>query len=228
MTRIRWGSYKTEIIDNPIGRMNVILPSNVRTYFLFDGEKINNFAKPEAKAEIQYAIYHVLKLEILERARKHLEDIANEYRRESRRVSTSSSFELKEKLNQYYLEKAQKSDRRDEIDREVKLAQTHIDSINQSLMSVPNSRVLQQQRIQVESELEQCQNDKDDVEREIRETVMDSSMLIAMAAIEKTLSMLDEKRKRGEIPSNIRQQLIQDLIEHEECFCGRPIHAGSP
>lgn len=227
MMRIRWGSNRTEMIDNPIGTMNVILPSNVRTYFLFDGEKIDNFAKPEAKDDVRYAIYNVLKLEILERTRKHLEDVANEYRRESKRFSTSSLLELKEKVNQRYLEKTQKSNRQNEIDREVKLAQEHIDSINQTLMSVPNSRVLQQQRSQVERELAQGQGDKDDLEREIREIVMDSGMLIALAAIEKTLTILDEKRKRGEIPSNIRQQLIQDLIEHEQCICGRPIHTGS-
>jgi len=31
-------------IQNPIGTLNSILPSNVRTFFLFDGEKIDNLA----------------------------------------------------------------------------------------------------------------------------------------------------------------------------------------
>lgn len=34
--------------------------------------------------------------------------------------------------------------------------------------------------------------------------------------------MLDDKRQRGEIPSNIRQQFVQDLLDRHECLCGRP------
>lgn len=228
MLRIRWGSNRTEMIDNPIGRMNVILPSNVRTYFLFDGERIDNFAKPEAKDEVRYAIYNVLKLEILKRGQKHLEDVANEYRRESKRSSVGNLLELKEKEANAYLEKTKKLNRKEEIDREIKLAQTQMDSISQTLMLMPNARALQQQRSYVERELEQCQIDKDDLEKEIREIAISSIMIVAFPAIERTLAILDEKRKRGEIPSNIRQQFIQDLIDHKQCICGRPFDVGSP
>lgn len=227
MIRMRWGSNKTELVDNPIGRMNVILPSNVRTYFLFDGEKIDNFAKPEAKDDVRYAIYNVLRLEILERAKKHLDDIASEYRRESKRLSSGSLFELKDKASQAHLEKTEKLSRQDEIDREIKSAEAQMNSISQTLMIMPNSHNLQQQRDHIEQQLGQFQSDKDELEREIRDIVISSSMIIALPAIERTLSILDEKRKRGEIPSNIRQQLIQDLIEHQLCICGRPINVDS-
>jgi len=50
---------QAERISNPIGTMNSILPVNVREYFLFDGEKIDNFAKPEAAALVKDAIYLV-------------------------------------------------------------------------------------------------------------------------------------------------------------------------
>ena len=76
-------------VSNPVGTMNAILPVNVREYFLFDGEKIDNFAKPEAAAQVQEAIRLVLKLEVLERARDHLEGAAQEYRRELKQVSSA-------------------------------------------------------------------------------------------------------------------------------------------
>ena len=52
--------------------MNTILPSNVHTYFFFDGEKIDNFARPESAQEVQEAIYKVLSLETLTRTKTHL------------------------------------------------------------------------------------------------------------------------------------------------------------
>lgn len=227
MLRMRWGSSKTELVDNPIGRMNVILPSNVRTYFLFDGEKIDNFAKPEAKDEVRYAIYNVLKLETLKRGQKHLEDVASEYRRDAKRSSAGKLRELMERQEQLYTEKEQKLKRKEEIDREVKLAHSQMVSIDKELMKLPDASSLQQQRSQIEHELEKCQNDTDEQVKEIREITNSSIMLVALPAIEKTLTILNEKRQRGEIPSNIRQQFIQDLIDHQQCICGRPVESGS-
>ncbi len=54
-------SGRAESILNPLGTMNAILPVNAREYFFFDGEKIDNFAKPEASAQVKEAIYLVLK-----------------------------------------------------------------------------------------------------------------------------------------------------------------------
>jgi DNA sulfur modification protein DndD len=59
---------KATQIKNPLGAMNAILPVNAREYFFFDGEKIDNFAKPEASAQVKDAIYQVLRLEMLERS----------------------------------------------------------------------------------------------------------------------------------------------------------------
>jgi DNA sulfur modification protein DndD len=39
---------------------------------------------------------------------------------------------------------------------------------------------------------------------------------------------LEGKRERGEIPSNYRQQFIQDLVEKMVCICGRSFADGSP
>ena len=88
---------QAERINNPIGTMNSILPVNVREYFLFDGEKIDNFAKPEAAAQVKQAIYLVLKLEILERSRRHLEAVATEYRKE---LKNKSGQQLRDLLEQ--------------------------------------------------------------------------------------------------------------------------------
>lgn len=67
MMRTLWDG-QAEEVHNPVGKINSILPSNVRAYFLFDGEKIDNFAKPEAGHEIKDAVFLVLKLEVISRA----------------------------------------------------------------------------------------------------------------------------------------------------------------
>jgi len=39
---------------------------------------------------------------------------------------------------------------------------------------------------------------------------------------------LEEKREKKELPSDIKETFINDLIDSQECICGRPIKEGTP
>ena len=71
-------------VDNPVGIMNSVLPANVRPYFFFDGEKMDDLTRAESR-EVEEAVRNIMRLPALERAETHLNDIATEYRREIRR-----------------------------------------------------------------------------------------------------------------------------------------------
>lgn len=215
-------------VNNPIGTMNAILPSNVRTYFLFDGEKIDNFAKPEASDEVRYAIYNVLKLEVLTRGRKHLQDVAAEYRRELGRISRGELRDLVEQDEKARAEKEQTLARKEDLAHEIESARRKIVDIDQRLRESQNARALQQQRERLERDLEQRQSEMDQLVNDIRGVATGSFVIVARSAVERALTILDEKRERGEIPSSIRQQFVQDLIDRMECICGRSFEPDGP
>ena len=52
---------QTRRIPNATGYVESILPSNVRTYFFFDGEKIDQFTRPSHETEVEKAVHNVLK-----------------------------------------------------------------------------------------------------------------------------------------------------------------------
>ena len=74
------GQFKS--IENPNWKIGSILPADVRAYFFFDGEKIDNFARPGHEEEVRKAVRTVLKIEAIERAKTHLEKVARDYRSE--------------------------------------------------------------------------------------------------------------------------------------------------
>jgi len=227
MMRTRWDG-QAERVNNPVGTMNAILPSNVRTYFLFDGEKIDNFAKPEAGDEVRYAIYHVLKLEVLTRGQRHLEEAAAEYRRELKSASSGELRDLLERDEKARDDREQALTRKEELEREVESTRRQIADIDQRLREMQNARALQQQRERLERDIKQRQAEMDRLVGNIRETATSRFVLIGQPAIERALVILDGKRERGEIPSNIRQQFVHDLIDQMRCICGRPFELGSP
>lgn len=222
------GDGQAERIKNPIGTINAILPSNVRTYFLFDGEKIDDFAKPESAKQVREAIYLIFKLETLDRARRHLEIAANDYRKELKNSSSGELHNLLDKDEKARAELAISEQRRSEVADELESIGRKIQDIDDQLRGTQNARVLQQQRDRLERDLKQRRTELDDTINQLRDLITGSYFILAKQAVYKALDILDTKRERGEIPSNIRQQLVQDLIAQMRCICGRPFNDGSP
>jgi DNA sulfur modification protein DndD len=214
-------------IPNPVGTMNSILPVNVREYFLFDGEKIDNFAKPEAAAQVKQAIYLVLKLEILERSRRHLEAVATEYRKDLKNKSGQQLRDLIEQEEKARSEIKKAKERIFELHQENESAERKIADIDKRLREMENTNTLQQQRDRIERELKQRRSEMEEVVSAIRDLATAGYFVVAEAAIKKAILLLEEKRARGEIPSDYRQQFIKDLISKMSCVCGRPFTDGS-
>ena len=215
-------------IRNPILTINAMLPPNVRTYFLFDGEKIDAFAKPESHKDVKDAIYLVLKLEILERAKRHLEAHADEYSRELRKVSSSELAQLLDRETKARAERERDEKQKLELLRGIESARLKIVDINTTLRESQHARKLQAQRDQVEQALRERRSELEALTGQIRELAVTSYFAIAQPAVEQALQILDAKRQRGEIPSSIRQQFVQDLLVQMRCICGRPLTDGSP
>ncbi len=228
-TMMRQGtSGRTEPVMNPLGTMNAILPVNAREYFFFDGEKIDNFSKPEASAQVKDAIYLVLKLEMLERSRRHLENTATNYRKELKQASGGELRELLEQDETLRQEREKAIKRKDELEKEKESAQRKVSEIDQKLRDSQNAKALQQQRDRLEKDLKQRRIELMDVVEQIRDRATSSYPVLAQTAVQTALTILNEKRERGEIPSNIRQQFIQDLLDEMKCICGRPFAEHGP
>lgn len=210
-----------ERVSNPIGIMNTILPMNVRTYFFFDGEKIDNFARPEQSAEVERAIYQVLDLETLTRAMKHLENAARELRSQLKQTSTGELQKLVEEDEKARAREQELLERRDTLKRENIEIQRHLDDVNKRLRDFESVQELQQRYDQFTQEIEFAQQRLEDTIRVVRTIVSGSYIGFAAAPIQAALQVLEEKRQRGEIPSNIREQFLQDLLMRQICICGR-------
>lgn len=219
---------RAESIMNPLGTMNAILPVNAREYFFFDGEKIDNFAKPEAASQVKDAIYLVLKLEMLERSQRHLENTAANYRRELKQASGGELRELLEQDETLRQEREKAAKRKAELEKEKESAQRKVGEIDQKLRDSQNAKSLQQQRDRLEKDLKQRRDELTDEVEQIRERATAGYPLLAQTAVQTALTILNEKRERGEIPSNIRQQFIQDLLDEMKCICGRPLAEHGP
>jgi DNA sulfur modification protein DndD len=210
--------------DNPRGFMNWVLPANVQPYFFFDGEKMDDLTRAESR-EVEEAIRNIMRLPALERAETHLNDIAAAYRREIRKQGSPKVGRLTSEEDQLRAQKERAVKRRDELKEEIRLARQKIVELEAKLRATEVTRNLQEERDRIEDLLEQSEKQERDKVDLVQRLVNRSYLNLLPEAARQALEVLDEKRERGLIPSDIRRQLVKDLLENLECICGRPFQA---
>ena len=218
---------QTQGIQNPTGRIESILPSNVRTYFFFDGEKIEQFARPSHESEVQDAVRNVLKIEVLERAKKHLDSVAREYQRELKRHVSGGLEDLLDSEARLRSNTEKARQRLGELRDEQAAGQRQIREIDRRLGEIQEVRQWDERRKVATEAMKSREREKDRLIQEVRDVSNRGFFRFAATAISNALAVLDEKRERGEIPPGIREQFVQDLLTSHLCICGRSIEEGS-
>lgn len=225
--RVRAGG-DARSVEAPQFLINAILPETVRTYFLFDAERIDEFAKPEKRDEVREAIFGILKLEVLERSKKHLAEIATDYRKTVKNLATGEYQKLVTQDIELRAERDEMHVRRSNLDREITSARSKIVEIDDKLKAMEETRALQERREALKVELEQREAERDVVLTRFRDMVVSGYLLLGAGAVGAAADFLDQKRARGEIPGSVRRQFVEDLIVRLRCVCGRAFAPDGP
>lgn len=226
LTKIGYGG-QYENVRNADNYMEFILPSNVSEYFFFDGEQIDEFAKPGHEEKVEFAVRNMLRIEVLERGRTHLKVVAREYQKQLKKLTSGKMQLLLATLDQLDKELDEEQKSLGELRAERLTAKRQMEEIDERLGQIGATRAWDEQRKEVSLKLETCKKQKERLWEEIRDLVNVSFVQLSSQTLRRATSLLDEKRERGEIPPGIREQFIQDLIQRGECICSRPIVEGS-
>ena len=226
LLQIRSNGQSESVID-PEWKVVSILPANVRTYFFFDGEQIDNFAKPGHEKEIREAVRNVLKIEAIERTKRHLDDVAKEYQSQLRKYASGKLKELMNQIEKKQTECGKLSKDLENLQKEVARAKEQKRDIDERLKEILSARRLIEKRQVIEGERQKLQEKEESLWLEIREVTNRGFICLTRPALDKAMDVLEQKRERGEIPSSIRKTFLNDLLDEMRCICGRPIHDGS-
>lgn len=218
---------QTRRVSNPTGRVESILPANVRNYFFFDGEKIEQFTRPDNEKEVKEAVRNVLKIEVLERARTHLDVAAREYQSSLKNLASGGLEQLLDDEENLRLKSEKTRTELAELREERAAAERQTKEIDARLSEIHEVREWDSRRKVTSETMKVRQEELDQLWRSIRDTSNVGYYRFAGEAIDKATSIVDAMRERGEIPPGIREQFVQDLLASHMCICGRPIEEES-
>lgn len=217
----RGGWETTDYFNKEVYRL---LPEDLAAYFLFDGEKLEDFF--EQADNTRKGIEDVSQIKTAEKAICTLEKIIRKMRH-----STRDAPNLKDLLSR--LEKAEESkigseEKIGEINTNMQKNQRRIREIERAIIQYGGDVGELQDRInRIRAEIETIQGRLDYAESGKREYVLKHLFeILILPHIKKTLEMIKEKTNEGILPPKIQETFLRELLENRLCICGNDISEG--
>lgn len=216
---------KVTAVPSPTGTINSILPADARRYFFFDGERIDELSRPGHEEEVSDAVRSVLNLKVLERAVTHLESVEKSLAKDASKHKALGEREIQliertEDLNERL---AAYREEREQGVRRLRSIQDEIGDLRERMRQGSEAREVASRQQVLEHEVELIEIDRAELLDKMSTELPRLAFAIAQDAVLAADTILDEKRSKGEIPSSLRQHLVDDLLAAGSCICDRPI-----
>lgn len=218
-------------VPDPSAFFKGIIPSNLRGFFFFDGERIDRLAKIDGRDEIKQAILEILGLTKLENLRDHFQKLESELTKEQKRYLTDSGRDL---TDEYEALCAQRDKLESELanDKEnIRKVNNNIDRISEFLSTFNSASInaLENERKTAERFISSLEGEIREKNRELLSiATKDFKNFLISFCFDDIYGYLEGKREKGELPSDIKEQFIEDLLQKHMCICERELIEGTP
>ena len=216
-------------LDFPDIFINTVIPRDMASHFLFDGEHAEVFLGENNRGSIKSAVRDILGCSLIETAIEDLQAVSNQFRKQI--PSTRATKQIEELSSRHDVLTTQiEIDNSTVIQFKTKREQTdqQIKDIDAKLRSTAAAKELQQSRDRLTEQIARSQKRQKDYSDEVYKWLGENGRFIVSKRItEETFSFLDEKEHRGRIPSPYNEEFVKDILDAEECICGAKLEPGS-
>ncbi|CAJ52207.2 AAA family ATPase [Haloquadratum walsbyi] len=218
-----------EMSSNPQTILNEILPSQVKDYFMFDGEALTEFFEEGFKERVKSGIIDVSHIGILNDSIDHVKKVRDEIERKAGNLEGKAGKlkqELDEKKDNLEGLKSEKED----LKSTKQDIQTEINRIDRKLRGAKDEEVqkLIETRDNLEQDIDNLQKERKEYRKEISDVLITTGPAIySLDALNYAETKLDELKQKGQLPPKIQDWFIDDLVNRGTCLCGRSIDSES-
>ena len=225
LSQIDLSSGRTIIVNNPKDYIKQILPEEMQPYFFFDGEDINRLGDTSRKdytQRIKKAIKNLMDITIIENSITDVNSVIKDLRSQMAKCGDSQIEELSRAL--------------DDIDSKIQSCQSDIENLSKEKECVNNSISDVNKRLEKIAPVEKLQSERNSLSAKqknneeklftlrkecCRLLQKNAALPFLDDATAKSLNLIESKRKKGVLPSGIRETFIKDILESHMCICNR-------
>ncbi len=197
------------------------VPNNIREYFFFDGERLDNYFKEEAGQKIRHAVFQIAQIDLLARVNCHLADLVHDLEKQAARISPALEG-IRTRLEKAKEEEADCNIRFAECEKQLLAAEDGTVKYTQKISGLPAVESLEAERKQLGSQVEGLQKMLRDKEDEKGEVLFKFGVRLNIhEALRNAIAVIDDKTKAREIPPAIKTEILEDALANGRCIvCG--------
>ncbi|MFC4726460.1 AAA family ATPase [Glycocaulis abyssi] len=217
------------MLDSPDTFINTVIPRDMASHFLFDGEHAEVFLGENNRGSIRSAVRDILGCSLIETAIEDLQAVSNQFRKQIPSTAATKRIEdLSSKLDDLTTQIEAAKTSIAELERKREQTDQQIKDIDTKLRNTSAAKELQSSRDRLNGQLARAQKRQKEYADEVYKWLGENGRFIVSKRIaEETFTFLDEKQHRGRIPSPYNEEFVKDILEAEECICGAKLEPGS-
>ena len=200
-----------------------IFPSDLSTYFLFDGERMQDLVDNQriGKKDLSNAVKNLLGLDVLENAKYHLEKAKKEFETEFVSDSSSRLSQINEELKVIDEKIEEENKNKEKYENELIDLEKKQSKVNDILKSNAGLKELQNKRVEYAKTMERLESDIEKKKSDIFKTFGTASVNYFLGT---TFDSLKEKIKKSDLSDKaiegINANAINHILKNGECICG--------
>jgi DNA sulfur modification protein DndD len=227
-TELRWcgpdGEWRNERAPDDV--VSRVLPVDLHSYFFFDGERIERIVRQEAreKADIANAAKKLVGLEVLERAIRHVNAARKALEKDLAAVGDAETRALLEEEGKLESRVSSTEARIKELQRNLDGHEALKAEREKRLRALQSVREIQERRDELNSEHEARMESLRGAQSGLAKLVSTRGYSVFLTEACNTYHQVVEgMRMRGELPTGIKRQFVDDLLAGDLCICGRTL-----
>lgn len=216
-------------LDAPDTFINTVMPKDMASHFLFDGEHAENFSSEDNRSAVKGAVRDILGCTLIETAIEDLKKTSASFRQHISSSTLSQEIEsLTSEIETLNSQIDTATNTLQQAEKERASIDTQINDIDQKLRDTEHAKHYQRQRDDLKQQLEKATRRKQEAENDILKWLGDNGRFIVSKRIsEETFDFLEQEQNKGRIPAPYNEDFVNDLLSAKECICGRELKPGS-
>ncbi|WP_369133592.1 AAA family ATPase [Modestobacter sp. I12A-02662] len=214
----------SEVVGAPQEKIYTILPRHVSRFFFFNGERIENLVKRGAYAEVQQDIKMLLDLEQVERSLVHLPKVDRKLTAELKRHGGDKASGIQEAIDDLRERETAARDDLKLLEGDLAALAEERDAVLGVLRQHNEARPIQERRDAVSRDLEEAKDALAAAQAERQHIIATRGFLAFTESLaDTTQAMADSLYEKGKLPSPLKREFVDKLLEDGTCICGTPL-----
>ncbi|MBC6417987.1 MAG: AAA family ATPase [Prochloron sp. SP5CPC1] len=213
--------------EQPTDIIEKILPTSLHQYFFFDGERIEHIFRYGEKNSIAEDTKELIGVKVLERSMDHLKKAKRNLQEELKAIGDAATKKLLRKQKEIEKERESLQQRLSAIAVELQQTEEEKKAITNRLLELSGLEELKQLKHKLTEQEQSVRQNLLNSNKNLRNVISRRGYGVFIAdVVVRFRALVNELRAKGEFPSGIKRQFVQELLATHSCICGTKLTEG--